>query len=234
MGTRTGFDEVPGAEEQPAPQRGIVREYTETILVCIIFVLFMRSFVVQQSEIPSGSMEDTILIGDYILVNRFLYAPTSFGWEEALLPRRQIRRGDIVVFKMPDTPEVDYIKRVVGLPGDTVAWQGGVLYVDGVPVDEPYVGKLYRSRDRPQRPVRLEPGHYFLMGDHRNRSQDSRYFGAVPEALIKGRAFLILFSTSAEPPAGQPAGQVTLGSLGRKLYNLVFHSRWDRCLRSIR
>jgi signal peptidase I len=212
----------------------VLREYTETILVCILFVVFMRSFVVQQSEIPSASMEDTILVGDYILVNRFLYAPTSFDWERSLLPRREIRRGDIVVFKMPETPEVDYIKRVVGLPGDSVAWTGGTLYVNGIPVHEPYVGPLYRSPERPQQPVVIEPEHYFLMGDHRNRSSDSRVFGPVPAALIKGRAFLILFSTSAAPPPGQPPGQVTLGSLGRKLYNLAFHSRWDRCLRPIR
>jgi signal peptidase I len=122
----------------------MVRELVETVLVCVVFVLFLRAFVFQQSEIPSASMETTILIGDHVLVNRFIYAPTSFAWERHLLPIRNIRRGDIVVFKHPPGPEQDFIKRVVGLPGETIALRNGTLLVNGVPVDEPYLDEAER------------------------------------------------------------------------------------------
>ena len=92
----------------------------ETILVCVIFLIFSRAFVFQQSKIPSGSMEDTLLIGDFILVNRYVFSPTQFEWEKRFLPVREIRRGDVIVFKFPSEPEIDYIKRVIGLPGDVV------------------------------------------------------------------------------------------------------------------
>ena len=232
MGSRTGHSDDAETLLDPAP-RHVVREYIELILVCVLFVIFMRAFVFQQSEIPSGSMEDTILIGDYILVNRFAYAPTSFGWEKALLPRREIRRGDVVVFRKPDRPEIDFIKRVVGLPGDTVTLIDGFLYVNGLLMDEPYVGGMYRARDS-FGPERVQDGHYFMMGDHRNASSDSREWGPVPERLVKGRAFMILFSTSARVPPGATPGQVTPMSLGRKVFNLVFRARWDRAFTAVR
>ena len=231
MGTRTGFKD---GRETPTPldrPKGGLREYIEIILTCVLFIVFARGFVFQQSEIPSGSMEDTILVGDYILVNRFVYAPTSFDWERRLLPIRELRRGEIVVFKNPEEPERDFIKRIAGVPGDRVRMRGGTLYVNDRAVEEPYVNPLYRRGDFGPEIVR--PGHYFLLGDHRNRSKDSRSWGQAPRELIKGQAFMILFSTSAPPPADQPAEQVTLRSLLRKLYNLVFHSRWDRAFRSI-
>jgi signal peptidase I len=144
-----------------------------------------------------------------------------------------MRRGDIVVFKKPDRPEVDFIKRVVGLPGDRVALIRGFLHVNGEPVDEPHIGKLYRSPDS-FGPVTVKPGHYFMMGDHRNASSDSREWGQVPHHLVKGRAFMILFSTNAKPPPGTSAGQVTLWSLGRKVFNLIFRARWDRSFTAVR
>lgn len=232
MGTRTGFAEPEKPVVLPRP-KGWIREYTETIIVCVIILIFPRAFVFQQSEIPSGSMEDTILIGDYILVNRFQYAPTSFEWERELFPIRAVRRGDVVVFKHPDTPEVDFIKRVIGLPGDSVAVRNGFVYINDERIDEPYVGALYRSR-APFPPQQVAPGHYFVMGDHRNQSSDSRDWGQVPQRLIKGRAFMIVFSTNAGPADGHPPGQVTLTSLLRKLINLVFYARWDRAFTAIR
>jgi signal peptidase I len=231
VGSRTGQSNDTETIGDPG-SKNVVREYTELILVCVLFVIFMRAFVFQQSEIPSGSMEDTILIGDYILVNRFAYAPTSFGWENALLPRREIRRGDVVVFRKPDRPEIDFIKRVVGLPGDTVTLVEGFLYVNGVLVDEPHVGGMYRAPVS-YGPVRVDGGHFFMMGDHRNASSDSREWGQVPGRLIKGQAFMILFSTGARVPPGTTPGQVTPMSLGRKIFNLVFRARWDRALRTI-
>ncbi len=232
MGSRTGFTDE-REEETPVPAKSVVREYIEVILVCVIFILFARHFVFQQSEIPSGSMEDTILIGDYILVNRWAYAPVSFGWERALVPSREIRRGDIVVFKQPQTPERDYIKRVIGVPGDTVeVARNGEVFVNGDLLVEPYVNPLY-AETRPHPPTRVKPGHYFVMGDHRNLSSDSREWGQASEDLIKGKAFIVLLSTRPRAADGRPSEQVTLRSLGVKIYKLIFHSRWDRALRRI-
>jgi signal peptidase I len=176
-------------------RKSVLRDYTETILICVIFVIFSRAFVFQQSKIPSGSMMDTLLVGDYIMVNRFIYSSNSFGWENRLLPVRPLRRGDVVVFKYPDHPEVDYIKRVVGLPGDTIEVREGFLYVNGERINEPYVEELYRRKNiKPHGPEAVKPGHYFVMGDHRNESSDSREWGQVPRELIKGRALLIWWS----------------------------------------
>jgi signal peptidase I len=212
-----------------------VREWFEAILVCLLFVIFVRAFVVQQSEIPSGSMEDSVLIGDYVLVNRFLYAPTSFEWEQALLPLRSVRRGDVIVFGHPDRPEQDYVKRVIGLPGEVVELRQGVVLVDGRPLHEPYVNPLYVEVEEQEREaVTVPDGHFFVLGDHRNRSADSRSWGTVPTSLIKGRAFLILMSTeTASTPRDDP-GRVTALSPFIKLYNLVFRGRWDRALRPLR
>ena len=211
----------------------MARELAETLLVCVVFVLFLRAFVFQQSEIPSGSMESTILVGDHVLVNRFIYAPTSFEWERSLLPVRKIRRGDIVVFKHPPGPEQDFIKRVIGLPGETVALRNGTLLIDGIPVVEDYLDESER-RGESFGPVLVEAESFFLMGDHRSRSADSREWGSARRELIRGRAFMILFSTAAAPAAGETPGRVTPKSLVRKLFNLVFHSRWERCLSLIR
>jgi signal peptidase I len=233
LGTRTGFaDGHPGLSFADKPKSQL-REYAETILICVLVFVFLRGFVFQQSEIPSGSMEDTVLPGDYILVNRLSYAPTSFDWERKLLPLRPIERGDLVVFKHPDEPERDFIKRVIGLPGERVEVRGGFVFIDGERLDEPYINPLYRSRDFfGPRPV--PPGEYFLMGDHRCDSADSRAWKTttVPKRLIKGRAFMILFSTTAPPVDGQP-GKVTLKSTLRKLWYIAFRSRWDRALRLI-
>ena len=232
MGSRTGFSDHRD-EQAPTHTKGVVREYVEVILVCVIFILFARHFVFQQSEIPSGSMEDTILVGDYILVNRWAYAPVSFEWERALFPSREVRRGDVIVFKQPQTPERDYIKRVIGLPGDTVqVTRAGEVFVNGDPLIEPYVNPLY-AETKPYSPTRVEPGKYFVMGDHRNLSSDSREWGHASIDLIKGKAFIVLLSTQPRSSEGRPSEQVTLRSLGVKMYKLVFHSRWDRALRRI-
>jgi len=234
MGSRTGFTDARAQEVEPVPaSKGAVRELLETLLILSVFILFVRTFVFQQSDIPSASMEHTLLIGDHVLVNRFLYAPTSFDWERRVLPIRDIRPGDVLVFKHPPGPEQDYIKRVVALPGQTVALDHGVLRVDGLVVNEPYLTD--RERSGPSfGPVRVEEDSYFLLGDHRSRSSDSRVWGTVPRALIKGRAFLVLFSTDAAPRPGEVPGRVTPKTLVRKLFDLLFHSRWERCFTLIR
>lgn len=227
--------------EQPAP-KAVLRDYLETILICVIFVIFSRAFVFQQSKIPSGSMMDTLLVGDYIMVNRFIYAPRLFGWEGSLLPVRTVRRGDVVVFKHPPQPEVDYIKRVVGLPGDRVELRRGYVYVNGEPIDEPYVksdyrhSRIYGAHGYVEEfgPVTVEPGHYFVMGDHRNASADSREWGFVPQELMKGRALLVWWSFEEASSDGSMSLGKRLKSWGIKLRHFLTRSRWERCFKLIR
>ncbi|HKQ59756.1 MAG TPA: signal peptidase I [Candidatus Polarisedimenticolaceae bacterium] len=221
----------------PAAEKSLLRDYTETILVCVIFVVFSRAFVFQQSKIPSGSMMDSLLVGDYIMVNRFVYAPSSFGWERSLLPERQIRRGDVVVFKYPSQPDIDYIKRVVGLPGDRVELRDGRLYVNDRPIDEPYVKEAYRQQDEHKNygPVEVLPDHYLVFGDHRDRSADSRVWGQVHRDLMKGRALLIWWSFEENEGGGpyMPLGE-RLRAWGDKALHFFGKSRWSRCFRIIR
>lgn len=231
MGSRTGFTDDRATAGDEFASRSVLREYSELILVCVIFVLFLRAFVFQQSEIPSASMEDTVVPGDYIVVNRFAYAPTTFDWERRLLPIREISRGDVVVFKHPPGPERDFIKRVAGLPGDTVELRAGYLWVNQRQVDEPWVNPLYRRNDS-FGPIVVAADEYFVLGDHRNLSADSREWGAVPADLLKGQAVMILFSTMG-PSTDDSTGQVTIKSIGRKMLQLVFRARWDRALRII-
>ncbi len=120
-------------------RKSTVREYFESIVIAVILALFVRTWVVQAFKIPTGSMENNLLIGDHLLVNKFVFAPTAAGLERALLPMRDIRRGDIVVFKYPEEPERDFIKRVIGLPGDIVELRAKKVYINGQPLDEPYV-----------------------------------------------------------------------------------------------
>jgi signal peptidase I len=222
-------------EVEALEQKSVLRDYAETILICVIFVIFSRAFVFQQSKIPSGSMMDTLLVGDYIMVNRFIYSPQMTWLEKTLLPVRDIRRGDIVVFKKPDLPEIDYIKRVAGLPGDTVELRRGVLYVNGDRIDEPYVEQGYRKDYQNFGPKIVTPGNYFVLGDHRNASSDSRTWGEVPRRLIKGRALLIWWSFE-EDPYQSPYVSLPdrLRSWGQKIAHFFTGTRWSRCFKLIR
>src|SRR3989442_5550912 len=219
-------------------RKGLLRDYFETIVVCVIFVIFSRAFVFQQSKIPTGSMEDTLLIGDYIMVNRFAYAPVATELEKSLLPRREVRRGDVIVFKYPEDPDTDYIKRVIGLPGERVEMRGGRTYIDGKQLDEPYM--LDKHRDYQTFPplsgpaVIVPPDCYFAMGDHRNNSRDSRVWGCVPKQLIRGRAFMIWFSYPEAPNEYMLQGMDWVKALLRKLVHAVPDSRWGRCFKIIR
>jgi signal peptidase I len=129
---------APPAESAGPPPKGIVRDYFETIVICVIFVVAARAFVFQQSKIPTGSMIPTLLIGDYIVVNKFIYAPMASALERAILPVREIRRGDIIVFKYPEEAEKDYIKRIIGLPGETIEIRDNTVRVNGLLIEEPY------------------------------------------------------------------------------------------------
>ena len=201
------MNQSPPAEPLEVPPKGILRDYLETIVTCVIFVLFARTFVFQQSKIPTGSMIPTLLIGDYIMVNKHVYAPSSFAWEKKLLPIRDIRRGDIIVFKYPEEPEKDYIKRVIGLPGDVIEIDGSQspprvrIEPSGkgafVALTEPYVATGWNAltfccrqdgtASSGTQPITLSGAMYFVLGDNRNFSADSRSFGLVPAADILGK-----------------------------------------------
>ena len=184
-------------------QKSTVREYFESICVAVILALFVRTFVVQAFKIPTGSMENNLLIGDHLLVNKFAFAPTLTGFERAILPVDPIRRGDIVVFKYPEEPERDFIKRVIGLPGDTIELKKKVVYLNGKALDEPYVRYLSPPAEsspddvdvRVQYgPVTVPADHYFMMGDNRDNSQDSRYWVFLPRSYVKGKALFVYWS----------------------------------------
>jgi signal peptidase I len=193
-------------------RKSIVREYFESICVAVILAFFVRTFVVQAFKIPSGSMEPNLLIGDHLLVNKFVFAPTMTALERTLLPIDPIRRGDIIVFKYPEDPSRDFIKRVIGLPGDTIEMRNKKVYVNGKPLDEPYAHFIYppdtssgsgglSTPDAEDRdPLRAFPsmmvpaGNYFMMGDNRDNSEDSRYWGFMPREYVKGKALFVYFS----------------------------------------
>lgn len=151
------------------------REGFETLLWALVLALILRTFVIQAFWIPSGSMIPTLEPGDRVLVLKFWYH----------LPGISPKRGDVVVFKYPVDPRRDFVKRIVGLPGDVVEIRGGVVYVNGVSLSEPYV---VNKDDFDMVPTKVPEGSYFCMGDNRPNSQDSRYWGFVPRKMIKGPA----------------------------------------------
>ena len=193
-----------------APPKSTAREYFESIVIAVILALFVRTWCFQAFKIPTGSMENNLLIGDHLVVNKFLFAPA--GFERALLPIRDFRRGDVVVFKWPGGPERDFIKRVVALPGETVELRHKKVYINGTPLDEPYVHYLQPSRgdneftayDKRETyaPVTVPAGQLFVMGDNRDNSMDSRFpaqsgggVGLVPADLLVARASAMVWST---------------------------------------
>ena len=208
-------------------RKSTAREYFESICIAVILALFVRTFIVQAFKIPTGSMENNLLIGDHLLVNKFVFAPTMAGLEEALLPIEPIRRGDIIVFKYPEAPERDFIKRVIGLPGEMIELRKKRVYIDDAVLDEPYVRFLVPPDEEGGAdfdvrvhygPVTVPVGHYFMMGDNRDNSQDSRYWGFLPEDYVKGRALFVYFSF------GEESG----------LSSLVTGVRWKRIFHQIR
>src|SRR6184192_2353430 len=129
----------PAAQPSVEYHKSTVREYFESICVAVILALFVRTFIVQAFKIPTGSMENNLLIGDHLLVNKFIFGPTVSALERTLLPVREPRRGDVVVFKYPEEPSRDFIKRVIGLPGETLELRDKKVSINGKPLDEPYV-----------------------------------------------------------------------------------------------
>jgi signal peptidase I len=219
-------------------RKSTVREYFESIVVAVILALFVRTFVFQAFKIPTGSMKPNLLVGDHLLVNKFAYGPAAFGLERVLLPMRDIRRGDVIVFKYPEDPERDFIKRVIGLPGDAVELRNQTVYVNGTALEESYAHYLFppaendevASGDLRRRygPVTVPDDHFFMMGDNRDDSQDSRYWGFLPRSFVKGRALFIYWSFDT-PEEGAAAARGFWSGAAR----LVSGTRWGRLLHQI-
>jgi signal peptidase I len=262
-----------GDAESTGHEKSVVREYFESIVVTFIMALFGMTFVTMAVKVPTGSMLNTILVEDHLMVNKFLLSSHP-AWLESILPYRDIRRGDIIVFKWPPDPSQNFVKRVIGVPGDTVVAQGTQVFVnnelltentviykfadgesekkDLVPqgnarivdgakwtayyrpsswsdeepdgVDAPPIlnGSYHGGTGRPKDgvPFTVPAGQYFCMGDNRDNSEDSRFWGTVPRENVIGRAMFVYWSINEHER--QRNGPSSL------LVDIFKYSRWDR------
>lgn len=193
------------------PVKSKSREWTESIVVALVLALIIRTFVVQAFKIPSGSMEDTLLVGDHLLVSKFIYGMQIPFTEKRILTFRHPQRGDVIVFEFPEDRNKnyfdrrDFIKRVVGTPGDVVEVRDKQVYVNGVkyalPQEIHKEADLIPAESSPRdfmKPVTVPVDSYFVMGDNRDRSYDSRFWGFVTDPEIKGKAFIKYWSWDSE------------------------------------
>lgn len=256
----TKIEKNGAAEEKP---KETTVEFLSSLAAVLVTGLFIITFVVQAFEIPSSSMEKTLLIGDHVFVNRVQFAPKS-KWIGPLLPYRDVHFRDIVVFLSPQTPGLYVVKRIIGVPGDRIHLRNGVVYRNGQALDEPYVdhdrdtSDSYRN-DFPAIPpppedlniwsdwasvlpsyiqgddIVVPPDHYFAMGDHRGVSLDSRYWGFIPKQNVIGRPMFIYWSFET------PEDQYTKTGVGDRLsffFHIVLHffdkTEWKRTLQSVK
>lgn len=181
--------------------KSVFREYFEAICIAILLALFIRTFIVQAFKIPSGSMLPTLLIGDHLLVNKFIYGIRVPFTGKILIPIVDPSKGDVVVFKFPKDRSVDYIKRVVGTPGDTVEIKNKKVFVNGIAVDDPHAHvsspAILDAQSSPRDnfgPILVPENRIFVMGDNRDNSYDSRFWGFVDQKDILGKAFILYWS----------------------------------------
>jgi signal peptidase I len=194
-------NQTASAAKDSSGWKPVVIEYTKAILLAVILALGIRAFVVQAYEIPSGSMEDTLAIGDHILVNKFIYGAKIPFTDHRLMEVREPRRGDVVVFQFPPDPSKDFIKRIIGLPGDRVQVVDKTVYVNGQLYENPHeihkesdlLPKFSAPRDNTDE-ITVPADSYFVMGDNRDNSYDSRFWGFVRRGNIEGLAFLKYWS----------------------------------------
>ncbi len=252
-------------QQQAAAQRGqtTVSEYVESLLVTVLLALFGTSFVVQAFKIPSPSMERTLLVGDHLLVNKFIFGGRG-AWYEKFLPYRGLQRGDIIVFKYPYADHQHFVKRVIGLPGDHLKVVEQQVYINGKPLNEPYVvhdpAAMYDPFNYSFPPasnqlipatvilqwahdlrsytvgdeIVVPPGKYFAMGDNRDRSLDSRYWGFVDREAIMGRPFFIYWSVEAtSADYGEASFGGRLKGVVQTLTHLPERTRWNRMLHTV-
>ncbi len=243
-------------------RRSTLVDYIESLLVTVLLALFGTTFVVQAFKIPSQSMEPTLLIGDHLLVNKFIFEGRG-AWYEKFLPYRPIRRGDIIVFKFPYDDHPHYVKRVIGLPGDRIHILNRAVYVNGARLWEPYAVHDFSVQDRfgdnfpplsrylldyELRPewanqitdyvkrgeLVVPPDHYFVMGDNRDQSSDSRYWGFVDRDAIMGRPVVIYWSVEATASDYRNRGLLgTLHGFGEALRHIPDRTRWHRMMRLV-
>ena len=174
--------------------KAVVREWVESILIAFVLAMVIRTFVVQAFKIPTGSMRPTLIEGDRILVNKFIYG-AKIPFTPIHFPQmRAPQRGDVVVFIYPQDTRRDFIKRMIAGPGETVEINSGVLYIDGKPLEEPLFDRYYYNRGpygEEGKKITVPADSYFVLGDNSGSSQDSRYWGFVPKKYLLGKAFLI-------------------------------------------
>ena len=224
-------------------RKSTLREYFESIIIAVILALFIRTWIVQAFKIPTGSMENNLLIGDHLLVNKFVFGPTSTLFEQVVTPTTAVQRGDILVFKYPQEPERDFIKRVIGLPGETLEVRHKQLYIDGVRLNEPYLqdqmpvlepGLIALDRRDNFGPIAVPADHYFMMGDNRDNSEDSRFWGPLPHAYVKGKAMIIYWSYEDSRPLLPETGP---GATARRIGSVFLHffsgTRWNRTFQQV-
>ncbi len=215
------------------------REFIEAILVAVVFALFVRTFLLQAFVVPSPSMEETLLAGDHLIVNKFVFGPRAGSALAGLLPRRPVRRGDVIVFKFPEDPRRDFVKRVIALPGDEVEIRDKAVSVNGQPEstpsafhadprvspDDATLPESQRRRDQVS-PLNVPERAYFAMGDNRDNSYDSRFWGPVPAANLKGRPLFVYWS---RPPEGGRGS----GAFGW-IADFFTGTRWSRTFTAVR
>ncbi|MGH9713138.1 MAG: signal peptidase I [Candidatus Acidiferrales bacterium] len=260
---------VTAADAPSVPVRGgnetrksTLAEYFESLLVTVLLALFGTTFIVQAFKIPSQSMEPTLLVGDHLLVNKFIFEGRG-AWYEKILPYRSVRRRDVIVFKFPFDDHPHYVKRVIGLPGDRIRIVHQQVYVNGVALSEPYVVHDPAGQDSfgddfpPADPYFIEVGlrpewaesimhhvrqgelivpsnHYFVMGDNRDRSWDSRYWGFVDRNAIMGRPMIVYWSVQATSGDYNDRGVAgALRGIAETLLHLPSRTRWQRMFREV-
>ncbi|MBT5874652.1 MAG: signal peptidase I [Candidatus Latescibacteria bacterium] len=213
--------------------RSVTREYTEALIVAGITALLIKTFVIQAFRIPSGSMEDTLLVGDFLLVNKFLYG-ASVPFTDTTLPAiRDPQSGDVIVFQYPEDPTKDYIKRCVAVAGETVEIRDKVVFVNGEIRPMPPEGKhissgVYTRAQSPRDnwgPETVPPGHLFMMGDNRDNSTDSRFWGMLDTRLIRGQAFILYMSWEFQ--LGDPELTWTLDQPVGSAFSLLYIVAYD-------
>jgi len=227
-------------EEEKEQKKSGFREVFELIAETAVFVFFVMTFVVQAFQIPTGSMEPTLLVGDFLLVNKLVYANTLCGVDGILLPKKKIERQDIIVFKYPQDLKMDFVKRVIALEGEKIEIKDKQVYINDKSLSEPYkvhIESQLSSRENyyyyndtirdNYGPVVVPPGYCFVMGDNRDNSQDSRYWGFLPLSNIKGRPWLVYFSYKAEKEAYK---KTSISDRLKKIAMFIPKARWKRIL----
>jgi len=264
VGTAEPMPPAPAADVSAAPTRGTTSFAADLIgsmqslLGTVVIAIFVITFIVQAFQIPSESMENTLLVGDYLLVNKLCYGGSGLG--DHLMPYQKIARRDIIVFHYPVDPQQHFVKRVIGLPGDRLRLVNKKVYINGKPLDEPYVhflepaNNLYRD-DFPRLDIPasnmegawwlqmrklvedgeliVPEGHYFVMGDNRDDSQDSRYWGFVPQGNIIGRPLVIYWSVKDWDQNPQNSLSARLHHLAYAVTHVFEITRWNRTLRLV-